>query len=58
MERCFTARTNTHTSLIAVVPGQNYTIDKFTLPGQAIWTRAGWPLYIMGIRVCCHLKGR
>jgi enamine deaminase RidA (YjgF/YER057c/UK114 family) len=36
MERCFTARTNTNTSLIAVVPGQNYDVDKFTLPGQAI----------------------
>lgn len=36
MERCFTARTNTHTSMIAVVPGQGYDIEKFTLPGQAI----------------------
>jgi len=36
MERCFTARTNTHTSMIAVVPGQDYVVDKFTLPGQAI----------------------
>ena len=36
MERCFTTRTNTHTSMIAVVPGQGYDIDKFTLPGQAI----------------------
>ncbi len=36
VERCFTARTNTHTSMIAVIPGQGYDIDKFTLPGQAI----------------------
>jgi enamine deaminase RidA (YjgF/YER057c/UK114 family) len=36
MERCFTARTNTHTSMIAVVRDPNYEIDKFTLPGQAI----------------------
>jgi enamine deaminase RidA (YjgF/YER057c/UK114 family) len=36
MERCFIARTNTHTSMIAVVPGQGYDVDKFTLPGQAI----------------------
>src|SRR5437764_5183876 len=36
MERCFTSRTNIHTSMIAAVPGQNYIIDKFTLPGQAI----------------------
>jgi enamine deaminase RidA (YjgF/YER057c/UK114 family) len=36
VERCFTGRTNTHTSMIAVVPGQGYDIDKFTLPGQAI----------------------
>jgi enamine deaminase RidA (YjgF/YER057c/UK114 family) len=36
MERCFTARTNIHTSMIAVVPGEGYSVDKFTLPGQAI----------------------
>jgi enamine deaminase RidA (YjgF/YER057c/UK114 family) len=36
MERCFTTRTNIHTSMIAVVPGQGYDVDKFTLPGQAI----------------------
>ncbi len=36
MERCFTARTNTHTSMIAVIPDRDYQIDKFTLPGQAI----------------------
>jgi enamine deaminase RidA (YjgF/YER057c/UK114 family) len=36
MERCFTARTNIHTSMIAVLPGRDYQIDKFTLPGQAI----------------------
>ena len=36
MERCFTARTNTHTSLIAVVPAEGYAVDKFTLPGQPL----------------------
>jgi enamine deaminase RidA (YjgF/YER057c/UK114 family) len=36
MERCFAARTNTHTSMIAVVPGPDWTVEKFTLPGQAI----------------------
>jgi enamine deaminase RidA (YjgF/YER057c/UK114 family) len=36
MDRCFTARTNIHTSMIAVVPGQGYDVDKFTLPDQAI----------------------
>jgi enamine deaminase RidA (YjgF/YER057c/UK114 family) len=36
MERCFTARTNIHTSMIAVVPGGGYAVDKFTLPGQEI----------------------
>ena len=41
MERCFTARTNTHTSLIAIVPSQNWTIEKITLPGQAI-TASGY----------------
>jgi enamine deaminase RidA (YjgF/YER057c/UK114 family) len=36
MERCFTARTNTHTSMIAVARDPGYEIDKFTLPGQPI----------------------
>ncbi len=36
MERCFTARTNIHTSMIAVVPSQSWTIERITLPGQAI----------------------
>ena len=36
MERCFTARTNIHTSMIAILPGQNWGIEKITLPGQAI----------------------
>ena len=36
MERCFTARTNIHTSMIAVVPDPDHEVDKFTLPGQAI----------------------
>lgn len=36
MERCFTSRTNIHTSMIAAVPGEGGAIDKFTLPGQAI----------------------
>jgi enamine deaminase RidA (YjgF/YER057c/UK114 family) len=36
MARCFTPRTNIHTSMIAVVPGQNWTIKKITLPGEAI----------------------
>jgi enamine deaminase RidA (YjgF/YER057c/UK114 family) len=36
MERCFTARTNIHTSMLAVVPGAGWTIEKINLPGQAI----------------------
>jgi enamine deaminase RidA (YjgF/YER057c/UK114 family) len=36
MARCFTPRTNIHMSMIAVVPGQNWTIKKITLPGEAI----------------------
>jgi enamine deaminase RidA (YjgF/YER057c/UK114 family) len=36
MERCFTARTNIHTSMIAIVPGRERPIEKVTLPGQAI----------------------
>ena len=36
MERCFCARTNTHTSMLAVVPGPDWSIQKITLPGQPI----------------------
>jgi len=36
MERCFTARTNIHTSMLAIVPAPAWTIEKITLPGQAI----------------------
>jgi 2-iminobutanoate/2-iminopropanoate deaminase len=36
MERCFTARTNTHASLLAVVPAPGWDIQKITLPGQPI----------------------
>src|SRR5215475_3369084 len=36
MPRCFTARSNIHTSMIAIVPGRERTIEKVTLPGQAI----------------------
>ena len=36
MERCFCARTNTHTSMLAVVPGPDWSIQKIALPGQPI----------------------
>ena len=36
MERCFARHTNIHTSMIAIVPGPDWTIEKVTLPGQAI----------------------
>jgi enamine deaminase RidA (YjgF/YER057c/UK114 family) len=36
MPRCFTARTNIHTSMIAVAPGKNWAIEKIALPGEAI----------------------
>lgn len=36
MERCFSARANMHTSLIAVVPGPGWTLDKIALPGEPI----------------------
>jgi len=36
MPRCFTARTNIHTSMIAVVPANDWTIEKVALPGEAI----------------------
>jgi hypothetical protein len=35
MERCFSARTNTHTSMIAIVPQAGWSIEKITLP--ATW---------------------
>jgi enamine deaminase RidA (YjgF/YER057c/UK114 family) len=36
MERCFSARANMHTSMIAVVPGPGWTIERVTLPGEPI----------------------
>src|SRR5262245_14271252 len=36
MPRCFTQRTNIHTSMIAVVPAKDWAIEKITLPGEAI----------------------
>jgi enamine deaminase RidA (YjgF/YER057c/UK114 family) len=36
MDRCFTGRTNTHASLLAIAPTPGWEIQKITLPGQAI----------------------
>src|SRR5215475_2098240 len=36
MPRCFTARTNIHTCMIAVAPGKNWAIEKIALPGEAV----------------------
>jgi enamine deaminase RidA (YjgF/YER057c/UK114 family) len=36
MERCFSTRTNTHTSMIAIVPSADWSIQKVNLPGQPI----------------------
>lgn len=36
MERCFSARANTHASLIAVVPGLGWTVEKIALPGEPL----------------------
>jgi enamine deaminase RidA (YjgF/YER057c/UK114 family) len=36
MDRCFTGRTNTHASLLAIAPTPGWEIEKITLPGQAI----------------------
>ena len=36
MDRCFTARTNTHASLLAIAPTPGWEIQKITLPGQPI----------------------
>jgi enamine deaminase RidA (YjgF/YER057c/UK114 family) len=36
MERCFSSRANTHASMIAVVPGPGWAVEKITLPGEPI----------------------
>lgn len=36
MERCFSARANTHTSMVAVVPRAGWAVEKITLPGRPI----------------------
>jgi enamine deaminase RidA (YjgF/YER057c/UK114 family) len=36
MPRCFAARANIHTCMIAVVPANDWTIERITLPGEAI----------------------
>jgi enamine deaminase RidA (YjgF/YER057c/UK114 family) len=36
MQRCFTARTNIHMSMIAIAPEAGWTIERVTLPGEAI----------------------
>jgi enamine deaminase RidA (YjgF/YER057c/UK114 family) len=36
MDRCFTAHTNTHASLLAIMPTPDWEIQKITLPGQPI----------------------
>src|SRR5262249_30209196 len=41
MERCFAAHTNIDTSMIAVVPGPDWAIEKVTIPGEAI-TASGY----------------
>jgi enamine deaminase RidA (YjgF/YER057c/UK114 family) len=41
MDRCFSAHANIHTSMIAVAPGPDWTIEKVTIPGEAI-TASGY----------------
>src|SRR5215468_1378795 len=41
MPRCFAAHTNIQTSMIAVVPGPDWAIEKVTIPGEAI-TASGY----------------
>src|SRR5215468_11147859 len=41
MDRCFAAHANIDTSMIAVVPGPEWTIEKVTIPGEAI-TASGY----------------
>jgi enamine deaminase RidA (YjgF/YER057c/UK114 family) len=47
MERCFSGRTNTHTSMIAVVPSSDWSIQKVALPGQPISTSGYSPAVVV-----------
>jgi enamine deaminase RidA (YjgF/YER057c/UK114 family) len=47
MERCFTARTNTHTSMIAVVPGPGVTVEGIRLPDQPISASGYFPAMVV-----------
>lgn len=46
MERCFSARANMHASMIAVVPGPGWTIERVTLPGEPI-SASGYTLAVV-----------
>lgn len=46
MERCFTASTNTHTSMIAVVPGPGVTVEGIRLPDQPISASGYFPAMV------------
>ncbi|MFL6799931.1 MAG: RidA family protein [Xanthobacteraceae bacterium] len=48
MERCFSARTNIHTSMIAVVPGANTAIQKISFPGEEISASGYNPAVVVG----------
>ena len=47
MDRCFTGRTNTHASLIAIVPGQDWTIQGIRLPDQPISASGYFPALVV-----------
>jgi enamine deaminase RidA (YjgF/YER057c/UK114 family) len=47
MERCFTARTNTHTSMIAVAPGAGATVEGIKLPDQPISASGYFPAMVV-----------
>jgi enamine deaminase RidA (YjgF/YER057c/UK114 family) len=47
MDRCFTARTNTHTSLLAVVPGPGVTVEGIRLPNQPISASGYFPAMVV-----------
>ena len=47
MDRCFTARTNTHTSLLAVVPGPGVTVEGVRLPNQPISASGYFPAMVV-----------
>jgi enamine deaminase RidA (YjgF/YER057c/UK114 family) len=47
MDRCFTGRTNTHASMIAIEPGPDWTIQGVRLPDQPISASGYFPALVV-----------